>query len=1810
MKKVISLLCAAAMLFSVAAMPSLASETESSDVLSEEKIDLSDAKMYTFTYNGDDGHFEYSDDVSDNETYKMLTDGNYVTDSSIGQQTFVMIDLGDEYPISTVKAYQNIGNASNSNFVAVFDNCTGTDFTFVRDTQKNLLRTNISSVQENGAKCFTNSALDSVTHNMGTYRYIFVYNWSGRLSLSEVEIYTDTTVRQPYVSVSNFYGDNMVLQRGKPHVIKGYSATGSEVTVTMTDQNDPSDSQTVTSEVGSDGYWTVSLNPMEAGMEPYTITVEDDTDAAPVTLDNVVVGDVFLASGQSNMAYDAPKTATQSTTQNNNVGGPADSGYYKKGMYELQKQIADENGDEIRMFKMRDDTEAESAVVTSDVPVWIGWHASSDIIPETNSAGTPTGTEHESILALSSLAAFFADEVKEDGIPVGIIQASRGGSAINIWSEGGRLYNNHIAPLEGLNIAGILWYQGCANSNETGFKTYYDDFKKLIINYREIFDDDELPFMYVQLAPYKNSVPEYESAGSQRFQIMREIQRSMLDDEDINTNLYMAVSMDTTQDSHHDSNGNIVHASLIHPLGKDTLGRRMANAYKGMMKNDGRVISGPLAESAAADGNVVTVSFKENTADGLCVLNPDYTFQHDGTTGWQSDTTELEEFKVAGADGVYYDAKAVIDGNTVKVSSDKVSSPQYVSYAYSEIPRNPNLGNGAGLPASPFNIGVDGKAAPTAAPETAPPTESEDPDTDPSPEPETSETPDMPVFTTSPDASLSRGVDEMIADVDIPVDPSMQFEDGDRIAVIGDSITNADFWVSYLSEIYAAKKPNDTVKFYNMGIGGNTAQLGRDMLDHEFNMVKQYDGEYPNKAIIMFGMNNANLSASFTGTDEDNINEYLEDMSALIDEVYAKGIEDITVLAPTPYDSNFESEDVPITEGFTGARERLIAYSDGLEPIAAEKGCRFINLTDIMYALLDKYQENDKTITFINANDRVHPRECGNYIMAYIIAKSQGLSGINAEVEISAADAASGSSRIADIKNSNGELSFTYTPSGTSIGLTSPYAQADAIVPLTREFNQEVIKIDGLADGYYELDMEGSKAGPYTAQELADGINLALIPNAPLTRQTAQLYGDIFAGHQVVVNRIRNIRTAEKYAIRDGIDVNNIEAVTEYVQNSTISDQFKNAYLNYKTSEKELFDEFGVFAAKAYEDVKNIQPFNITVRPSTINNASVVWSDDFTDGVTSWSELQLNGDAKDEPEFGDGAWDTTVGAQNPSGSGAGSVKFDVGINKCRNYFTLGKGDRIDIIPGMTYNVSANVKTENVRAADTVNMSVIFYEADDTTITGDTALIDDTVKGSHDWQTVSGSVTAPENARYMRIDISVRGMDETAAEKCGTAWFDDVTVSMPVKNSGFEDSVMGIISDWTTDDLSNPIPENYDADYMAFGSNWTVGAGGSSVTASYDTSEFATGRRSVKFVSTAEGASTDRYYLYPSSDKYIKLKPETHYKITMKAKVSEDYKYLQNIDAAGLTYQPLMYGEDKKTNLSIPGVYLSVPEGSPNEWADYSMVITTPAAGEGDSWVYLRSNVMMRFASGTAWADSITVEECDSSGNVISAENADKQNKVSGESSIAVNGTSDGVTYKSAPFAVLGTAEYMLSLYTRSTAEEHSIKIRFYTSQGAEAGEQTINTAADAEFAQTNAIFTAPANAVYALIELNAKNGTLNADELNIALMTAKRDAAHEPIEEPIENEPSLSVTRSDGKVAYTADTGGDYSVDANDVYVALYNADGTLAGIARNSLNGDFDADDAAEYTMKLFIWERGTMLPLCDTLTENVGAAAYSTGG
>ena len=448
MKKWLSFLCAFALLASCVNIPT----AHAADVLTEEKIELPGKALYRYTFDQDEQVFKCRGEVTEDAAYQVLTDGDYTTDAAIGQQTFVVLDLGKEYPISTIKAYQTGDNASN--FVSVVEGFSGITDTFTRNDCGDLLRTNITSTSENGAKCYTKTELSSRSHRIGTYRYLLFYNWSTRLTLSEIELYQDTTTKTDALSVSNFYGDNMVLQREKNHVIKGYSATGETVQVTMTEDASSSNTETVTVNPDESGNWKAELPPMKAGMSPYTITISDGTSAPEIKLSNVLVGDVFLASGQSNMAYDAPKAADQRETQYNNIDGPNGAIYYKKGMFELQSAIA---SDKIRMFRMREDGQAESGVVTEDVPVWIDWCPSDGERLETSSLGVTTARRHKNILALSSLAAFFADRLAEETeIPVGIIQASRGGSAINIWSKKGRLYNNHIAPLDGLNIAGVL----------------------------------------------------------------------------------------------------------------------------------------------------------------------------------------------------------------------------------------------------------------------------------------------------------------------------------------------------------------------------------------------------------------------------------------------------------------------------------------------------------------------------------------------------------------------------------------------------------------------------------------------------------------------------------------------------------------------------------------------------------------------------------------------------------------------------------------------------------------------------------------------------------------------------------------------------------------------------------------------------------------------------------------------------------------------------------------------------------------------------------------------------------------------------------------------------------------------------------------------------------------------------------------------------------------------------------------------------------------------------------------------------------
>ena len=156
---------------------------------------------------------------------------------------------------------------------------------------------------------------------------------------------------------------------------------------------------------------------------------------------------------------------------------------------------------------------------------------------------------------------------------VGIIQTAWGGTPIRRHVQGGDIYANHIAPLKGFHVAGVLWYQGCDDANNYGTALQYESQMTTLINqYRNVFGRKDLPFLYVQLARW----PNYQYT-----QNVREAQRTTLDNANLQdrSNVAMTVSLDTDKGT----------SALIHPLGKDILGARMAAQYLAM--EDGTTVA-------------------------------------------------------------------------------------------------------------------------------------------------------------------------------------------------------------------------------------------------------------------------------------------------------------------------------------------------------------------------------------------------------------------------------------------------------------------------------------------------------------------------------------------------------------------------------------------------------------------------------------------------------------------------------------------------------------------------------------------------------------------------------------------------------------------------------------------------------------------------------------------------------------------------------------------------------------------------------------------------------------------------------------------------------------------------------------------------------------------------------------------------------------------------------------------------------------------------------------------------------------------
>ena len=518
--------------------------------------------------------------------------------------------------------------------------------------------------------------------------------WGNGSALHQNEETAQSSNSQVSVTLPSYYMENMVFQRNQPLVVKGtvkFAHASEQIDASKLSATLAQGKMTAsaTAKIAKNGSFTCTLNAQKASLESYSLQVKYDGKVV-TELAKVYVGDVFVAAGQSNMELNYAQYY-----EGNNNAYNFGKGLVKKT--DLPKPLVDKNVKFVIADHDVKNTDFPLANVNLNAGAWLN-------ADSTNS------------LHLSYLAQQFALQLraKHPNVPVGIIQTAWGGTPIRRHIRGGDIYANHIAPLKDFHVAGVLWYQGCDDAMNFSTATEYESQMTALINqYRSVFGRKDLPFLYVQLARW----PNYQYT-----QNVREAQRTTLDNANLQdrSNVAMTVSLDTDKGT----------SALIHPLGKDILGARMAAQYLAMengTKNAVSVPNGPLIEHARHTVNgAIALSFRNGTASRLKAMQPNYTKSAsasapdytknskatplDGISNIVIPTTAaLQGFEVANSSGQWVPANAIIRGNQVVLSAangtplDNLSGITQVRYLFSGNPKCASiLYNSLNLPASPF----------------------------------------------------------------------------------------------------------------------------------------------------------------------------------------------------------------------------------------------------------------------------------------------------------------------------------------------------------------------------------------------------------------------------------------------------------------------------------------------------------------------------------------------------------------------------------------------------------------------------------------------------------------------------------------------------------------------------------------------------------------------------------------------------------------------------------------------------------------------------------------------------------------------------------------------------------------------------------------------------------------------------------------------------------------------------------------------------------------------------------------------------
>ncbi|WP_447642934.1 MULTISPECIES: sialate O-acetylesterase [Chitinophagaceae] len=449
------------------------------------------------------------------------------------------------------------------------------------------------------------------------------------------------------LKIPGLFSDNMVLQQKSTPPIWGWGKPHSTVKITTSWSKEKLEST-----VADDGKWSIHIATPKAG-GPYRITISLEKNT--IQLKNIMIGEVWLCTGQSNMEMPM-------------------KGFRDQPVLNSREAIVHSKNPYLRFIKIPRSSQTEP----KDSAKYAVWQ-------EANPA---------TVANFSATGYYFGRLLQQmlDSIPIGLINISYGGSKVEAWMDPSTLnnfkdiaipqkddsiksvnqtptvlFNGMLHPVIGYGIKGCIWYQG--ESNYENPDQYEKLFPAMVNRWRTLWQQGDFPFYFVQIAPFDyTSLPPYHAGGKYNSAFLRDAQRKSLQSI---PNAAMVSLMDIGEEK------------SIHPIHKQEGGDRLAYIALNKLYGLNYPLECPTCDSMQITGNTVTIKFR-NAPNGLTSYGK-----------------PLQQFEIAGKDKTFFPAQAVIYQGKIKVSATNVPNPVAVRYAFRDFIVG-ELFNTEGLPVSSF----------------------------------------------------------------------------------------------------------------------------------------------------------------------------------------------------------------------------------------------------------------------------------------------------------------------------------------------------------------------------------------------------------------------------------------------------------------------------------------------------------------------------------------------------------------------------------------------------------------------------------------------------------------------------------------------------------------------------------------------------------------------------------------------------------------------------------------------------------------------------------------------------------------------------------------------------------------------------------------------------------------------------------------------------------------------------------------------------------------------------------------------------